>query len=334
MESISTAMSGGMEAGKPLISVLMAVYEPNMDWLREQLNSLEAQTYPSLRLYIQDDCSPAIPFGEIKKLVQECIHTFPCEISRNEKNLGSNGTFERLTGKAEGEYFAYCDQDDIWLPEKLAVLQKELEDSGALLVCSDMYIIDTEGNQVADSITEVRRHHRLRSGTGLVRELLFHNFVTGCTMLVRAEAARAALPFCPYMVHDHYIALRSAEKGAIRSVLRPLIRYRIHGANQTNVLAGATDKKSYGQVRINAMTERLHWLEEHVSWEGETRRTIQDGIIWSQARERNWSHLGGKLLIWKYRSFNPAYSWFELFAAELPEKLFQLCLMMGKHNWI
>lgn len=334
MERISTTINRGMETGKPLISILMAVYEPRMDWLREQLKSLEEQTYPNLRIYIQDDCSPTIPFGELKKLVQECIRSFPYEISRNEKNLGSNGTFERLTGKAEGAYFAYCDQDDVWLPEKLEVLQKELEESDALLVCSDMYIINAEGEQIAGSITEVRRHHRFHSGTGLAQELLFHNFITGCTMLVRAEAARAAMPFCPYMVHDHYIALWSAEKGSIRSILRPLTRYRIHGANQTSVLAGVIDKKSYGYVRINAMAERLHWLEEHVSWEGQIRQTIQEGIIWAQARERNWSHRGGKMLIWKYRRFSPIYSVFELFAAELPERLFQLCLTIGKRNWI
>lgn len=47
-----------METGKPLISILMAVYEPRLDWLREQLDSLNAQTYPNLRLYVRDDCSP------------------------------------------------------------------------------------------------------------------------------------------------------------------------------------------------------------------------------------------------------------------------------------
>ena len=61
------------------------------------------------------------------------------------KILGSNRTFERLTEEAEGEYFAYCDQDDVWLPEKLAVLQEALEREKALLVCSDMYIIDGGG---------------------------------------------------------------------------------------------------------------------------------------------------------------------------------------------
>ena len=86
-----------MGIGKPRIAILMAVYEPRMDWLREQLLSLDAQTYPNLMLYIRDDCSPTVPFEEIQSCVQDCIRAFPYEIKRNEKNLGSNGTFEWLT---------------------------------------------------------------------------------------------------------------------------------------------------------------------------------------------------------------------------------------------
>ena len=112
-----------MGTDKPLISILMAVYEPRIDWLREQLVSLNEQTYPNLRLYIRDDCSPTVSYEQIQSCVQDCITHFPYTITRSEKNLGSNGTFELLTREAEGVLFAYCDQDDVWLPEKLEVLE-------------------------------------------------------------------------------------------------------------------------------------------------------------------------------------------------------------------
>ena len=66
-------MSGCTETGKPRIAILMAVYEPRMDWLREQLLSLDAQIYPNLMLYVRDDCSPTVPFEEIQACVQDCI---------------------------------------------------------------------------------------------------------------------------------------------------------------------------------------------------------------------------------------------------------------------
>lgn len=323
-----------MGTDKPLISILMAVYEPRLDWLEEQLQSLNDQTYPNLRLYIRDDCSPTVPFEEIQGLVKECIHSFPYEIARNEENLGSNGTFQRLTQEGEGTYFAYCDQDDVWLPEKLTVLQEELERSGALLACSDMYIIDGDGKQVADSITKVRRRHRFYSGAGLARGLLTHNFVTGCTMLVRSETAKSAIPFCPYMVHDHYLALWCAERGRLHSVERPLLRYRLHQNNQTGLMTGVTDKTSYGAVRIHALVERLSWLEENFPCGEELGGEIRECLLWARAREENWQGRGGKETVWKYRRFSPKPSVFEVFGAGMPECIFRVFLRAAQRNLI
>ena len=323
-----------METDRPQISILMAVYEPRMDWLKEQLDSLEAQTYPNLRLYIRDDCSPTVPFEEIETLVKKCIRSFPYEICRNEENLGSNLTFERLTREAEGEYFAYCDQDDVWLPEKLEVLQKELEDSGALLACSDMYIIDGEGKQTADSITRVRRRHIFHSGYGLTEDLLISNFVTGCTMLVKRGAAQAAAPFCPYMVHDHYIALCCSKAGQIRSVMCPLIRYRIHGSNQSGVMAGVRDKASYGELRIDSVVKRFQWLEKYFPYREGMKEEICQRLKWMLARQSNWRERRGRRTVWKYRRFSPLASVFELAAAYFPERVFLFFVGLKKKNFI
>lgn len=323
-----------MRDGKPLISILMAVYEPRLDWLREQLESLEAQTYPNLRLYIRDDCSPTVPFREIEECVKRCIRSFPYKIERNEENLGSNLTFERLTEGAEGEYFAYCDQDDVWLAEKLAVLQEEIEQSGALLVCSDMFIIDGEGKQTADSITKVRRRHVFHSGGGLTEDLLISNFVTGCTMLVRSDAAKAAVPFCPFMVHDHYIALCCSAAGQIQSVMRPLIRYRIHRDNQSGVMAGIQDKDSYGEIRIDAQVKRFRWLGKHFPYQEGMEEKISQRLEWLLARQRNWKERHGRKTVWKYRRFSPLASMFELAAVYFPKWLFLLFIGLKKKNFV
>ena len=50
---------------KPLISILLAVYNPNMEWLQKQLYSIEQQDYPNLELHVIDDCSEEISFGKI-----------------------------------------------------------------------------------------------------------------------------------------------------------------------------------------------------------------------------------------------------------------------------
>lgn len=323
-----------MGIDKPLISILMAVYEPRMDWLREQLMSLNDQTYPNLRLYIRDDCSPTVSYEQIQSCVQDCITHFPYTITRNEKNVGSNSTFELLTKEAEGDLFAYCDQDDVWLPEKLTVLQEAMERERARLVCSDMYIIDGNGKQVADSITKVRRHHVFRSGTDLARGLLTSNFVTGCTMLVQSDAAKRAIPFCPYMVHDHYIALCCAAEGVVYSSPERTIRYRIHGGNQTGIMSGVRDKESYLNVRISAVEEKLRWLEKYFPYRGDLGKSIHRRLLWTQARKENWQEKGHASELWQLRDCGRQVTLYEILAARLPEKLFMRTINLARKNVI
>ena len=326
METIKTIMNRCTETAKPQISILMAVYEPRMNWLREQLLSLDAQAYPNLKLYIRDDCSPTVPFDAIQSCVQDCIRAFSYEIKRNEKNLGSNKTFERLTQEADGEYFAYCDQDDVWLPEKLAALEAELTERKASLVCSDVYVIDGEGKQCTDSITNVRSRHIFLSGEGVFRSLLTRNFVIGCTMLVQREIALEAVPFLDEMVHDHWLALIAAHYGTVVSVEKPLIRYRIHGENQTGVLVGISTKGDY-KKRINLFEERIRRISERLPDSKELQR-VQE---WAEARRMFADgELCGAKTMWKHRRENFATTVFELVTLKLPEPLFRFALRFAK----
>ena len=324
-----------MASSEPLISILMAVYEPPPDWLREQLISLNVQNYPNLRLYIRDDASHIDSFALLQRMAASCITAFPYTVQRNERNLGSNETFQRLTEEAEGDYFAYCDQDDVWLPHKITAERAALESTGALLVCADAEIIDANGRKKADSIKRVRRHHRFYSGSGLASRLLVSNFAIGCTLLVRAEQAKAALPFCPYMVHDQYLAFFCATKGDICSISSPLIRYRIHGVNQTLGMPGVHDRGSYYKLRVEQLSLRLEWLQERYGTSPELAREIALARAWIDARKRNF--LGDKSarkIIWKYRRFSPLTSLFELVMVHAPEKLFMFFVILKRNNII
>lgn len=324
-----------MENGKnPAISILMAVYNPNMDWLRQQLESLNRQNYPKLHLYVRDDCSPAVPFASIIELVEDCITAFPYSLMRNEENLGSNLTFQRLTQEAKGELFAYCDQDDVWLSDKLTRLLSAMEREGALLVCSDMEVIDGEGKKIANSITDLRRHHVFHSGQGLAKGLLTRNFVTGCTMLIKAKVAKEAVPFCPYMVHDQHLALHCAAKGVVYSLLEPTIRYRIHGNNQTGVMRGVKDKKSYGEVRIEQSIRKLYWLEDRYETDKELSASIKYTLRWLMLREEYWRTGKNAKELWQYRDCGKAVTLFELVARYFPQRLFIWFIGLAQKNVI
>ena len=307
-----------MGTGKPLISILMAVYEPRMDWLRQQLVSLNEQTYPNLRLYIRDDCSPTVPYEQIQSCVRDCITRFPYVITRNEKNLGSNATFELLTKEAEGDLFAYCDQDDVWLPEKLTVLQEAMERERAVLAYSDVSAVDDEGKLLARSLRELRPRLTYLEGSDLAPKLFFRNCVAGCAMLVNSNIAKRAIPFPRQTVCDHWIALLAATEGTIAFVPDQLVRYRQHKRNQTGVLAGVSDKQSYLRYKVAPLEERLTCYRQH---------TVPQEEIEAFARAR----IDGRIImIWKYRALAPHEAEFEIAAHLLPDGLISWMLRRVK----
>lgn len=299
-------MNGCMATDKPRIAILMAVYEPQLDWFREQLASLNAQTYPNLKLYVRDDRSTAVTYEQIEACVRETIHAFPFEISRNEHNLGSNATFEWLTGQAEGEYFAYCDQDDIWRPEKLETLAETMT-GNTQMAYSDVMAIDGAGEKIADSLKELRPRIRYVQGEGLAETYFFRNCTAGCCMMVWAECAKRAIPFPKDTICDHWLAIVAALHGGVRFVARPLMSYRQHEHNQTGVFAGVVDKKSYYQMRVVPLRERLEAYRRFAEPNGDMVRFVT-------ARENKQI---GK--IWRYRKFSPREALFEMALPLAPE---------------
>lgn len=306
----------------PMISILMAVYEPRLEWLKEQLISLNAQTYPKLKLYVRDDCSPTVPFEAVRALVERCITAFPYLLERNEWNLGSSKTFERLTVEAEGDYFAYCDQDDIWLPEKLSVSAEQIGSAG--LLCGDVLPVDANGGQLADSISKLRPRIVLKEGAGLGGGLIYRNFVIGCTMLICSDIAKAAVPFAPSMVHDHYLAWFCAQEHEIAVAKQPLLYYRLHGGNQTGVLTNIETKQDYLHLRPEEFLSRVSELSERADG-----AELRQAAAWAQARFDNAAKKRGAVRrLWAMRHVDPSTTLFEIVGLRLPEPLFRWAIRL------
>lgn len=307
-------MNGCTETDKPLISIVMAVYEPNLQWFREQLDSLEEQTYPNLELLVLDDCSPTVPLETVRQYIAQSIHSFPYQVSRNEKNLGSNGTFEKLTQQAQGKYIAYCDQDDVWLPEKLETLYAEIQQTHAVMSYCDMSVMDAMGYQIASSLQDIRPRLQYLQGENLFEQYFFRNCTAGCSMLIQADIAKIAIPFPPRTVADHWLAIWAAKKGVIAFTEQKLVKYRQHHYNQTGILFGVQNKKSYYQVRVIPLQERLDWLAHRDSVPSSVRAFV---------KARTMGDLFG---IWKGRKYSPKEASLEIAMRFMPDAVFKFCI--------
>jgi glycosyltransferase involved in cell wall biosynthesis len=221
-------------------SVAMCTYA-GARFVGAQLESIAAQTRPPDELVVCDDRSP----DETARLVEEFAarSAFPVRLHVNERNLGSTKNFERAVSLCAGDLVALCDQDDVWLPGKLARLEEEFRRRPrAALVFSDAEVTDESGRPTGRGLWEsvgVRSAElgRLGAGKGL-GDLLSGATVTGATAALRADLRRLALPVPEGLplIHDAWIALLAACAGEVVAVEERLVLYRRHAGQQVGPL--------------------------------------------------------------------------------------------------
>lgn len=309
----------------PSVTIAMAMYKPNITWLREQLISLNKLDYPNLNLIVWNDCPTD---DNHEELFAELITKFPFRVIKGKENLGSNGAFEQLTRLITTEYIAYCDQDDIWLPEKIGILVKEAQEKNADLVCTDTYVIDANSNVVADSITKVRPRQVFYEGPNQFAYLLTKNFVTGCTTLVKTDFAKSTLPFPQFTVHDWWLALNAAFYGKLEILRKSLIKYRIHGNNQTGMLNGIKTKNDYYNKYIVHYNMQIREIDKRLAC---NYKALKEAILWSNARI---CYFRGKdilsiFVLLKYINLNKNVTLFEIIGRYLPNILFEKVVSLG-----
>lgn len=117
-----------MPTDRPTVSVVMATYNGEK-YLREQIDSILAQTYPIHELIIEDDRSTDGTVEIAKEYAANHDNVFFFE---NGHTLGVNLNFKAAAMRATGDLVAISDQDDVWFPDKIG---KQVERIGDYDIC-------------------------------------------------------------------------------------------------------------------------------------------------------------------------------------------------------
>ena len=224
----------------PPIGILMAVHRPNPEFLRKQVESIRAQTHAAWTLtMVLDGLHP-----ELEPLLADWSAADPRIRSITVPgHAGCCRTFGHALATAKGTngFIALADQDDIWEPSKLEKLVTvfRLHPDTVMAFC-DSSVIDENDRPVSPSLTHAERRI-LSFGTA---SLMARNCISGHAQLFRASLLDHAVPFpgglCESgLNHDHWLALAASLAGPIRHLEEPLVRHRLHGANQIGPRLGA-----------------------------------------------------------------------------------------------
>lgn len=225
-----------------MLTILLATYNSGR-FIREQLDSLFAQTYSDWRLVVRDDCSSDNTIAIIK----EYMERYPSKIKilDNEgKSLRAYRNFYELLSKVESDYYMFCDHDDVWLPNKIEVSMariKEVELNGLpVIVHTDMRVVDQNLNTLSESFWH---YSKMLPEHTKFKELVLCNSVNGCAMLFNHKAKEVALPHVDHAtMHDMLVTRSVAACGGIISpIYIQTVLYRQHtgnvvGANERNAM--------------------------------------------------------------------------------------------------
>jgi glycosyltransferase involved in cell wall biosynthesis len=215
------------------VGIVLATYNPNIDHFRQQLKSLQEQTFKNWCCYIIDDCSEDRLRTQIEKF---CADEPRFKFIPNSYRLGVYRNFEKGLKAASEDVgltaIAFCDQDDIWVPLKLERLLTEMRRRKASLIHSDLEIIDPDSNTLFPSCWQ---YEGRRPEAVSLELLLLRNTVTGCSLLFCSSLLEYVLPFPEQTqllwYHDAWVAAIAAYFGKVISLREPLVRYRQHALN-------------------------------------------------------------------------------------------------------
>jgi len=232
------------------ISVVMATYNGGQ-YLREQLNSIVSQTLQPTEIIIQDDYSS----DNTVDIILEYTSLLPITLEINPRNLGYIQNFERALAKAQGEYIALCDQDDIWESNKLELLMDRLREH--TLVYSNSLLIDTRGHSLSTTLSDKLKNRFISIYSPL--SFIHDNCVSAHAMLFHHSLKKQLLPFPKHLYFDAWIAANAASMGGVLYLDLPLVRYRQHSSNTLSV----TKKVSLSLSEKIAM-KTFRKEEEHI----------------------------------------------------------------------
>jgi len=243
------------------VGIALAAYQPNPIWLAEQLASIVAQTHTEWTCVITLD-SPLKEIASRPELT-EYFHDKRFTWVENAERLGVRMNFQTATAlvlEQKPDLIAFCDQDDIWMPEKLARGIQVITGSGRLsMVFTDSYIFS--GEEVLSET--LHSTHRIVQTSLTVPEIIICPSVAGFTMIFDAEIARKhpTVPE-PMRYHDHwYSVVATAYRGVIR-IDEPLSFYRQHDGNAVGLSA---IRASLGLKKVSANLGELTTMQ-YLNW--------------------------------------------------------------------
>ena len=240
------------------VTVLLSTYNGSK-YLQQQLDSLYVQTYPNIRILVRDDGSS----DTTGAILESERAKGRIELLEGHGNLGPALSFFELLKAAastETEYVAFCDQDDVWHPEKIARAVAKLAEVAdhPAMYCSRAELVDENLNHIG--YTDMPGE--IGFGNALVESIAI-----GCTIVLKQKAIDMVAANLPtrVVIHDWWCYLVVSCFGEVVFDVAATLKYRQHGSNTIGVAANDLAQLSRKYRRFFGGGDGHRWMSEQAS---------------------------------------------------------------------
>lgn len=236
-------MDMGKKFVEGLVSVIIPVYNAS-NYIDRTLNSVFSQTYKNIEIIIVDDCST----DDTAKLIKEYEKTHSEIIYYlQEKNMGAGYARNKALELAKGQYVAFLDSDDEWLPQKIEKQLQVMRDTNTPFVYAAIEIIDKDNKRV-----KAKRN---------IKETCDYNYLLRNTMIATSSVMINRNVLGDFRMHlrrggqDYATWLKLLRGGTVaKGINEVLVRYRVsRGSLSSNKI------KSIRQIwEIQTQNEKIN----------------------------------------------------------------------------
>ena len=194
------------------INIVMSTYNGEQ-FLAEQIDSIQQQTFKDWQLLIRDDGSS----DQTPEIIKSFVAQDPRIVFINEhdrENFGVIKNFFTLIKHDKADYYFFSDQDDVWLEDKLETMlaaARQYPDQLPLMVYTDLCVVDQNLQVMNQSMIRSQSHH---ANTELVQELT-ENTVTGGVAMINHALAERWRTLDNIIMHDWYLAVLATAIGKL-----------------------------------------------------------------------------------------------------------------------
>ena len=234
------------------VVIIMATYNGEK-YIKEQLESIINQTYSNWKLIIHDDNSTDKTMDilyEYKIKYKEKIEIIDDKIvfKSAKKNFMH---LLNIVKNEEFEYALFCDQDDIWVNNKIEIMldyaRKENREI-PIVIHSDSRLIDANDNVIGESFNESSKLHKERKD---FLSIYLWNIAQGCSMMINKKCFDFIdINIEKIIMHDWWICIIASIFGSIVYINKQLIDYRQH---DNNCIGGEKQKSIFDVIGVNKL---------------------------------------------------------------------------------